>query len=108
MSYPQRLFAAYGFVAAKPHAVSAISAVFLHAGIIFLLPNMIFLSVLGQQLEDAFGRLRFVGVFLLSGIAGTAVFYLLDRSSTNSMYRIGWSCCRSGWSILDNVPRFHL
>lgn len=82
MSYPQQLFAAYGFVAAKPHAMSAISAVFLHAGIIFVLPNMIFLTVLGKQLEDAFGRVRFVGVFLLSGVAGTALFYLLDRAST--------------------------
>ena len=82
MSYPQQLFAAYGFVAAKPHAVSAISAIFLHAGIIFVLPNMIFLSVLGGQLEDAFGRVRFLGFFLLSGVAGTALFYLLDRAST--------------------------
>jgi len=82
MSYPQQLFAAFGFVAAKPQAVSVISASFLHAGIIFVLPNMIFLSVLGKQLEDAFGPLRFLGVFLLSGVAGTALFYLLDRTST--------------------------
>lgn len=82
LSYPQQLFAAYGFVAAKPHAVSVISAMFLHAGIIFVLPNIIFLSVLGEQLEDAFGRLRFLAVFLLSGAAGTALFYLLDRTST--------------------------
>ena len=26
--------------------------------------------------------MRFVGVFLLSGVAGTALFYLLDRAST--------------------------
>jgi rhomboid family protein len=82
LSYPQQLFAAYGFVAAKPHAVSIISAIFLHQGIIFVLPNMIFLSVLGKQLEDALGRLLFLGVFLLSGVAGTALFYVLDRTST--------------------------
>ena len=82
LPYPQRLFADYGFVATKPHAVSVISAVFLHQGIIFVLPNMIFRSVLGKQLEDAFGRLLFLGVFLLSGVAGTALCYVLDRTST--------------------------
>jgi membrane associated rhomboid family serine protease len=81
-SYPPQLFAAYGFVAAKPHAASLISAIFLHQGIIFVLPNMIFLSVLGKQLEDALGRLLFLGVFVLSGVAGTALFYVLDRTST--------------------------
>ena len=82
LSYPPQLFAAYGFVAAKPHAVSLLSAIFLHQGIIFVLPNMIFLSVLGKQLEDALGRLLFLGVFVLSGVAGTALFYVLERTST--------------------------
>jgi membrane associated rhomboid family serine protease len=82
LSYPQQLFSAYGFIAAKPRGVSIISAFFLHQGIIFVLPNMIFLSALGKQLEDAFGRLLFLGVFVLSGVAGTALFYLLDRTST--------------------------
>ena len=81
-SYPAQLFSAYGFVAAKPHALSLVSAIFLHQGIIFVLPNMIFLSVLGKQLEDAVGRLLFLGVFVLSGVAGTALFYTLDRTST--------------------------
>jgi membrane associated rhomboid family serine protease len=81
-SYPPELFAAYGFVAAKPHSVSLVSAIFLHQGIIFVLPNMIFLSVLGKQLEDILGRLLFLGVFVLSGVAGTALFYVLDRTST--------------------------
>jgi len=81
-SYPHQLFASYGFVAAKPRAVSLVSAIFLHQGFIFVLPNMIFLSVLGKQLEDAFGRLLFLGVFVASGIAGNALFYALDRTST--------------------------
>jgi hypothetical protein len=62
-SYPPELFATYGFVAEKPRAVSLISSMFLHPSIIFLLPNMIFLSILGKQLEDALGRMLFLGVF---------------------------------------------
>ena len=81
-SYPPQVFAAYGFVAAKPHAVCLVSAIFLHQGIIFVLPNMIFLSVLGKQLEDALGRSLFLAVFVLSGVTGTALFYALDRTST--------------------------
>ena len=82
LSYPQQLFATYGFLAAKPHAVGVVCALFLHQGIIFVLPNMIFLSVLGKQLEDALGRLLFLGIFLFSGVVGTALFYVLDRTST--------------------------
>jgi membrane associated rhomboid family serine protease len=82
LSYPQQLFAAYGFVAARPNRVSVISAIVLHQGIIFVLPNMIFLSVLGKQLEDAISRLLFLVVFFLSGVAGTALFYVLDRTCT--------------------------
>jgi membrane associated rhomboid family serine protease len=82
MSYPPQLFGAYGFVAMKPHAVNFLSSIFMHQGIIFVLPNMIFLSILGKQLEDALGRLLFLGVFLLSGVAGTALFYVMDHTST--------------------------
>lgn len=82
MSYPPQVFDAYGFVAVKPHAVSFLSSMFMHQGILFVLPNMIFLSVLGKQLEDALGRLLFLGVFLLSGVAGTALFYVMDHTST--------------------------
>jgi membrane associated rhomboid family serine protease len=99
LSYPQQLFSDYGFVATKPHAVSVTSAVFLHQGIIFVLPNMIFLSVLGKQLEDAFGRLRFLGVFLLSGVAGTALFYVLNRTSTTP-------CTGSAGAIAGVVAAF--
>ena len=82
LSYPEQLFSSYGFVAARPHIVSLISAIFLHPSILYLGPNMVFLFAFGKQLEDVVGHLLFLGVFVLSAVAGTGLFYGLDRLAT--------------------------
>jgi membrane associated rhomboid family serine protease len=51
---------------------------FLHAGPIHLLLNMFVLYVLGTMLEPAIGTARFVGVYLVSLLAGAFGALLLD------------------------------
>lgn len=53
------------------------SSMFLHFGPLHLLVNMIALGVLGIQLEPIFGRVRFVAVYLIAGLGGSAAVYLL-------------------------------
>jgi membrane associated rhomboid family serine protease len=79
LSYPEQVFNSYGFVAARPHIFPLMSAIFLHQSILYLGPNMIFLFAFGKQLEDVLGHLLFVGIFVLSALAGTGLFYGLDR-----------------------------
>jgi len=47
-----------------------LSSMFLHAGFAHLALNMISLYFLGSFIEEAFGRGRFLALYLLSGIAG--------------------------------------
>jgi membrane associated rhomboid family serine protease len=54
---------------------------FLHADIVHLLGNMIFLFVFGDDIEQALGRLRFVVFYLACGIVGGLVFTASAASS---------------------------
>ncbi|MCW2666953.1 MAG: Rhomboid family protein [Frankiales bacterium] len=56
-----------------------LTATFLHFGFIHLLLNMLALLQLGPLLEQALGRLRFLALYLLSGLAGTTASYAFGR-----------------------------
>lgn len=51
---------------------------FLHAGLMHLVGNVIALLVFGDNVEDAFGRLRFLFVFAVSAIAGALLHAAVD------------------------------
>lgn len=51
------------------------TAMFLHFGVIHIALNMYCLYVIGPALENALGRLRFVALYVLSGLAGSALSY---------------------------------
>jgi membrane associated rhomboid family serine protease len=48
------------------------SSLFLHAGWVHLLGNMLFLWIFGNNVEDSLGRLRFILFYVLGGLAATA------------------------------------
>lgn len=47
------------------------TSIFLHAGIIHLLCNMYSLYVIGPQVESFYGKLKYLFIFLFSGICGS-------------------------------------
>ena len=47
------------------------SAMFMHAGWVHLLGNMLFLWIFGDNVEDNFGSIKFLLFYLLSGVAAT-------------------------------------
>jgi membrane associated rhomboid family serine protease len=53
-------------------AVTAFTAMFLHASWAHLLGNMLFLWVFGNNVEDALGKVRFLVFYLAGGLAATA------------------------------------
>ena len=59
----------YGFVPARPHPVSYLSANFLHAGWLHLIGNMWFLWLAGFILEDNWGRPIYSVFYLVAGAA---------------------------------------
>lgn len=46
-----------------------VTSMFLHGGWMHLLGNMLFLYIFGDNLEDLFGHLRFLGFYLAAGVA---------------------------------------
>ena len=61
--------------------LAALSSMFLHGGWIHLLGNMLFLWIFGNNIEDRFGRLLYVGFYLVAGIVATAAHALVAPSS---------------------------
>lgn len=58
--------------------VTALTAVFLHAGWLHLLGNLIYLNVFGPPLEDRLGPALFLAVFVLCGVFGNLVHGLFS------------------------------
>ncbi len=50
-----------------------LSAMFLHASIVALAANMLFLWIFGNTIEDAMGSLRFLAFYLTGGVAALAL-----------------------------------
>lgn len=55
-----------------------ITAAFTHGGILHVLLNMYTLFIFGQLLERMLGRWRFLALYLISGLGGSAAVVLLD------------------------------
>jgi membrane associated rhomboid family serine protease len=61
-----------GFVPAQPDPFDALTSMFVHAGLIHLIGNMLFFFATGPFLEDVFGRVLFTLLYILSGAAALA------------------------------------
>ncbi len=61
-----------GFVPAEPSFFAALSSMFVHAGLLHLVGNLLFFFATGPFLEDVFGRPLFLLLYVLSGLAALA------------------------------------
>ena len=57
-----------------------VTPIFLHIGLLHLLMNTLALYYLGIAVEKMFGRVRFVLIYMLSGIAGTLASFLFTSN----------------------------
>jgi membrane associated rhomboid family serine protease len=64
-----------GFVPADGPSVRMVTSLFLHGGWEHVLTNMIFLFVLGCNVEDRWGRVRYLLFYLLAGTAASLAHY---------------------------------
>jgi membrane associated rhomboid family serine protease len=55
----------------EPWGVSWITAMFLHGSWDHILGNMLFLAVFGKNVEDAFGRVAYLGFYFAGGFVAT-------------------------------------
>ncbi len=77
-----------------PEPLTLITYMFVHAGWVHLLSNMLFLWVFADNVEDAFGYFAFLLFYLLTGIAGGLTHVLMAPASPSPL--IGASGAVSG------------
>lgn len=75
---------------------SVITSMFLHAGIWHLVGNMIFLFVFGDNIEDKFGRIKYVLIYLGWGIAAAYAHSFFVSAADLNTPAIGASGAVSG------------
>jgi membrane associated rhomboid family serine protease len=77
-----RLAAVPADLTAGRGGLTPFTAMFLHAGIMHIASNMLFLAVFAPAVEDAMGRGRFLVFYLLGGLAATAAQVAVAPTST--------------------------
>jgi membrane associated rhomboid family serine protease len=70
---------------ARPNPFTLLSSMFLHGGWFHLIGNMWFLWIFGDNVEDRLGRFRFVGFYLLCGLAAAGAQILSNPGSAVPM-----------------------
>ena len=65
----------------------ALSGMFMHAGWLHFLGNMLFLWIFGNNVEDAFGHVRFLLFYLAAGYAATATQTIVTLLFADSVER---------------------
>ncbi|HEY4428862.1 MAG TPA: rhomboid family intramembrane serine protease [Solirubrobacteraceae bacterium] len=60
---------------------TAITAMFLHGGLLHIAGNMIFLAIFGPNVEEAVGRLKFLVFYLLGGLVALAAQIAVNPDS---------------------------
>ncbi|MER5178651.1 rhomboid family intramembrane serine protease [Streptomyces sp. NPDC002896] len=62
-----------------------VTAMFLHGGVVHIAFNMLSLWWIGAPLEAALGRARYIALYVVSGLAGSALTYLLAAPNQPSL-----------------------
>ena len=92
------IFYRYGFIPALGIRnftnLRVFTSMFLHADLLHIGGNMLYLWIFGDNVEDSCGHLSFLVFYLLSGIAGSLTMYVLDP--TSPIPAIGASAAISG------------
>ena len=79
------------FVIQQHEYYRIITCLFLHFGIDHLLNNMVMLGALGWNLELEIGKVRFLVIYFVSGIAGNILSLFYDLSTENPAVSAGAS-----------------
>lgn len=84
----QELFYTYGSIprfVLSGDVMSIITSMFMHGGIAHIAGNMVFLFVFGDNIEDRFGHLKYLLVYLLWGILAAYAHSLVATDDTNAL-----------------------
>jgi membrane associated rhomboid family serine protease len=79
---PDGTVAQVGAVGTIPTWETVFTAIFMHASILHIAGNMLFLWIFGNNVEDSMGPLKYIAFYLLGGLAALALQVAIGPSST--------------------------
>lgn len=75
------MYARYGFIPTRATALTLFTAMFLHAGFWHWAGNVWFFWLFGRKVEATLGHWKFLLLFLVSGMGGQMVYWLMKAHS---------------------------
>ena len=72
-------------ITAGRHLGTLITSMFLHASLLHVAGNMLFLWIFGNNVEDRLGEIKFVIIYFVAGIAGSLLQVYITPTSTVPM-----------------------
>ncbi len=98
----------YAMVPAHIRLETLVTSMFLHGGWMHIIGNMLFLWAFGKSLEDAMGHGKFLGFYLLAGIAAGIVQYLFNLDSRVPTLGASGAIAGVMGAYLIKFPRAHI
>ena len=65
--------------------VAPVTSMFLHGGLFHLITNMWVLWIFGNNVEEAFGRARYLAMYVVAGLVATAAFIAIRPDGTTPL-----------------------
>ena len=65
-----------------PTWLTILTSMFMHGGLLHIIGNMLFLWIFGNNIEDSMGPFRFIGFYVLGGLAAVLAQTVIDPNST--------------------------
>jgi len=70
----------FAFNPMSPTFATALASLFLHANVLHLLGNMVFLAAVGPKVEAVAGKIAYLCIYFVGGLAGVAAHWAVMRS----------------------------
>ncbi len=83
------IFVRWGFDQTQPLSVQLLTSMFVHAGLAHLVGNMWMLWIVGDNVEDKLGRLRFGLLYVLGGVVAAWAYVLTSQFTSDVGAAIG-------------------
>src|ERR1700751_2913164 len=92
-------------IVAGKHWVTILTAMFMHAGWLHIIGNMVFLWAFGPEIEDAMGRPRYLVFYLLGGLVAMVAQIAAAPGSTVPMLGASGAIAAVMGAFLVTYPR---
>ena len=92
-------------IASGHHLVTIVTALFMHGSWLHIIGNMVFLWAFGPEVEDLMSRGRYLGFYLLGGLAATLTQVAIAPASTVPMLGASGAIAAVMGAFLLTYPR---